>query len=303
MSHHETHDEAQSHHAEAEALADEIIHQSGHADDAHRATPTWPEPPEGEKGGPDGDDIHGVGPRDADEEAKLDALADAVVEHHKAEEPEETKNPEPIAVPEPVEVLKEETPQTDAAPAVTNSEAVYAIPYYTTPEGKIRVGFDRAGGMIGLPELSGLVMEDHTQLQPLTSETSTALSVNLGVHTNAPPLQASGDTAAERIWIDASALTRVAGSLPSLDASKPTPGYTAQANGESYILSPDQTSVMEAAMNRLDELQAKAGNKVNINIKVNQKGDDTPTPVAQALSIEHQSRVVPMNATDLAAAI
>lgn len=212
---------------------------------------------------------------DAKEQAQLDTVSDAVVAHL----------------------------ETDAEQALhevhSNADTSYAVPYYTTPEGAIRVGFEKVGGMIGLPDMATIVLDDAMQIQPLSTDTHTAMSINLGAHSNAPPLQASSDMAAERIWIDVSAITPVAGGLPSLDATKPTPGYTAQINGESYILSPDQTAVMAAAVMRLDALQAKKTLPANVNIQLTQHSD-TPTPVAQALNAQHHATV---NATDMMAAL
>lgn len=271
-----------SHHEEAEKLAEEAIQQADAqfdyaAEEADLSDDALMDEPQSTE---DMMELFDAAPaqdtQPLAEDEKLDALADAVVAHH------------------------QETPaHTDVL--ANNESTVYAVPYYTTPEGKVRVCFNRTGGMIGFPELSSLIMEDSMLLQPLTNDTNTALSVNLGTHTNAPPLQAAGEQTEDRIWLDADAISHVAGSLPSLDAEKPTPGYTALKEGESYILSPDQNAVMDAAITRLDAAQSQGTQKVNVHVKIASR-EEEPTPVAQALHSEHHARVA-ANATDLTAQI
>lgn len=283
-------DKDDTHHQEAEAIADEVIAQEPNteldaladaevSDDAIVDTFSDPEKVDAKTAVASALGALHTRPDQTDIQAEIESqLAQ-----------EATMADEFVPAPIPAEL--------NAVPS--NEQTVYAIPYYTTPEGKVRVAFDRSGGMIGFPELSSIVMEEHMQLQPLTNETNTALSVNLGTHTNAPPLQAASDS--ERIWLDADTITRVAGGLPSLDPSKPTPGYTATKDGESFILSPDQSAVMDAAINRLDEAQQNHSGNVKVNIKIASQSD-TPTNVAQALQAQHVSTLAP-NATDLAASV
>ncbi len=200
------------------------------------------------------------------------------------------------------------------------SKTVFALPYYVTPEGKLRVALNLDNNSLHLSQLADLVMEDHMQMQPLTNDSdATALTVNLGTHKNAPPLQAASDsTPANRLWVDADQLVPVAGGLPSLEEGKgQSAAYTLTKDGQTYLLGGEYKAVMDAAVTRFDAVETaakyvqKPQEPTKLTIRVNNVSSTPamhPTQVASqqtgtAAALQALHSAASENATDKAAQI